>query len=278
MTPYATIYYDVNLDNARSKRSFLLRFSSCIAFEKGLVPFRSESWNCSLPNPNSYIEDSVGTAETRGIVGGIHQPILAAQSEAIERALGDALVLSFTQVLDLVPNIGAVLVRGPVFPKTLGRFLSMRPSDRLIIAWVMSLTDSQTHPMPMLFPLTWYEERSMAWDSEMLINSFTHPESSPAWTVEFLNVHDNKMAVEVIKNILDNYIVVGDGKPRNFWCARQLLCQSDQRGYVFEPANSKDDYPEWIVDALTSGTVVGTPAIDEGIGVSRNLVIFPWKT
>lgn len=276
MNPHATIYYDIDLTDARRTRSFLLRFSSCISFQDGLLPFRAQAWRCRLPDPNAYIEDTFGTSETRGIVGGVRQPILAAQSEAIERALGDALVLSFTQALDLVPNVNVVLVRGPAFPKTLGRFLSMRPSDRVVIAWVMSLTESQTHPIPLLFPLTWYEERSMAWDSEALINSFTHPEDRPVWAVEFLNTGDGAEAVTIIRDVLDNYKVGDDGLPRDLWCTQLLLRPRDASDYVFSEDRSAETYPAWLTQALSDGPV-GGPALGKGLGLGRNLMIFPWR-
>jgi hypothetical protein len=271
MNPHATIWYDVDLTDARETRSFLLRFSSCISVDQGLLPFRSQAWKCRLPDPNIYIEDPFGTSETRGIVGGVNQPVLAAQSEAIERALGDALVLSFAQVFDLMPSVSVVLVRGPAFPKTVGRFLSMRPSRRVTVAWVMSLNDSRTHPLPLLVPLTWYEERSMAWDSEALINSFTHPETDPAWAVEFLNIGDSADAVTAIREVLDNYKTSDIGQPRDIWCAEQLLRPESMSDFVFTE-ESKQPYPSWMTKALTGGPV-GSPK--EFIG--RNLMIFPWQ-
>jgi hypothetical protein len=247
-----------------------------VSFEKGLVPFRSQAWRCGLPDPNTYIEDSIGTSETRGIVGGISQPVLAAQSEAIERALGDALVLAFSQILDMQPDVGVVLLRGPVFPKTLGRFLSLRPSDRMIIAWIMALGESKTYPIPFLFPLTWYEERSIAWDSENLINSFTHPDRDPVWAVEFLNTGDNESAVQNIKDVLDNFKVGERGTPREFWCAEKMICPADAEEYVLSIDGPAIRCPEWLQHALTTDGPLGVPTMEGGLG--RNLIIFPWKT
>lgn len=276
MNPHATIFYDYHIDlaEARKTRTFGLKFCSCVSFEHGLKPVRFAAWQCQLPDPNAYTEDAFGTSETRGIVGGIAQPLLAKQSEAIERALGDALVLSFVQILDRVPSVKVILVRGPAFPKTLGRFLSIRPDEKLTIAWVMSLKETPTHPIPMLFPLTWYAERSMAWDSEALINSFTHPDVDPIWAVEFLNVKDGEAAVTAIRDILDNY-KTNSGEPRDFWCAEKLLCDPDALDYVFSE-NEKGN-PPWMSKALLTEkeTPVKKPKEQEFHG--RNLSIFPWR-
>lgn len=270
MNPHATIYYEIDLTGARENRSFMLRFSSCLSFEQGLLPVRSQGWKCRLPDPNIYIEDPFGTSETRGIVGGVDQPVLAAQSEAIERALGDALVLSFAEVFDLAPNVGVILVRGPAFPKTVGRFLSLRPSRRATVAWVMSLDDSRTHPLPLLVPLTWYEERSMAWDSEALINSFTHPETNPLWAVEFLNIGESGRAVEAIREVLDTY-KTDTGQPRDLWCAIQLLRPEGKPDFVWTE-QSKRSYPKWMKKALEGGPVGSPKEI-----TARNLMLFPWQ-
>jgi hypothetical protein len=275
MNPHATIYYDLDLGGARENRSFVLRFSCCVSFQPGLAVFRSQEWKCQLPNPNVYIEEPFGTSETRGIVGGVQQSILAAQSAAIERALGDALVLSFTQVLDEVPDVDVILVRGPAFPKTLGRFLSMRPSSRVTVGWVMSLKESQAHPIPLLFPLTWYEERSMAWDSEALINSFTHPETDPIWAIEFLNIGDSEVAVGAIRNVLDNYKTNDNGEPRDLWCARKLLRPGSASDYVFSK-DKNEPCPSWITEALSGGPV-GPPEELEFDARNLKLLIFPWQ-
>jgi hypothetical protein len=234
-------------------------------------------WRCGLPDPNTYVEDSIGTSETRGIVGGVSQPVLAAQSEAIERALGDALVMTFSQILDLLPSVSVVLVRGPVFPKTLGRFLSLKPSERIAIAWIMSLGESRTYPIPFLFPLTWYEERAIAWDSENLINSFTHPETDPIWAIEFLNANDNEEAVRDIKNVLDNFKFGKEGVPRNFWCAERIIRPFDADDYVLSVDGAAKGCPDWMQKGLTDGGPVGAPTMEgDSVGLGRNLVIFPW--
>jgi hypothetical protein len=249
-----------------------------VSFKKGLVPFRSQLWRCRLPDPNTYIEDSIGTSETRGIVGGVSQPVLAAQSEAIERVLGDALVLTFSQIVDLLPSVTVVLVRGPVFPKTLGRFLSLRPSEQIAIAWIMSLGESKTYPIPFLFPLTWYEERSIAWDSENLINSFTHPESAPNWAVEFLNASDTEDAVRNIKDVLDNFKFGDREVPRDFWCAERMIRPQDAEDYVLSVDPPGKECPEWMQKALTTDGPVGAPTMEgDAVGLGRNLTIFPWK-
>jgi hypothetical protein len=116
----------------------------------------------------------------------------------------------------------------------------------------------------------------MAWDSEALINSFTHPEDRPVWAVEFLNTGDGAEAVAAIRDVLDNYKVGDDGLPRDLWCTQRLLRPRDASDYVFSEDRSAETYPAWLTQALNDGPV-GDPALGKGLGVGRNLMIFPWR-
>jgi hypothetical protein len=276
MSSHGILYYDLDLDRARIERSFTLRFCSALSSEKGFVPVRSQLWRCKLPDPNVYVEDTFGTSETRGVFGGVSQPVLAAHSEAIERAIGDAMVLAFAQLLEEAPHVNTFLIRGPAFPKTLGRFLSLRPPDGTVIAWLMPLKDIDGPPLPALFSLNWYQERSVAWDSEALVNSFTHPESNPMWAVEFFAGGKPAETVRAIRYVLDNHIHKESGLPRDFPCARGLLRPPNGADFVFASGHIAE-VPDWMEPQLVKSEVVSVPELEDTVGVARNLMRFPWR-
>ncbi len=227
----AVLYYDIDLSTARTERVVSVSVASGLSGQTGYSPLRTYVWRCALPDPNKYLEESFGTSEVKGIIGGIKQSFLAAQSELIERALGDALTVAFTHALDKVPDVRAVFVRGPAFPKTVGRFLSLKPPVDLEIAWVTGLGQQHDsrHPTSLLFPLNWFGNRSMAWDHEGLINSFTYPSETPQWAVEFLERDQIVSKVSSITNLLDTVRTV-DALPPAVELTKRLLLASDTNG------------------------------------------------
>ena|ERR1035437_8908505 len=131
------IAYERTVKESDSAQVCSLRFASCLSRNYGVTPMRSEDWVCRLPDPAKLVRRAFGYSETRGIVGGVDDPILAAQSETIERLLGDALTVCLAQLLEVQPQL--IFVLGPCYPKTLGRFLSLRLPASTAIVWLTRL-------------------------------------------------------------------------------------------------------------------------------------------
>ncbi len=227
---------------------------------------RSERWACRLPDPNRFAHEPIGVSETRGIVGGVEQPVAAAHSETIERSISDALTVAFTEVLDDVDGVSMILIRGPAFPKTLGRFLSLRAPVEMNVAWITPF-EELVGGAPLT--LNWFGARSMAWDYESLLNSFPYPEAEPKWTVEFLDLGESRARYHAIVQAIDVTRSKSLAVPRALAFAETRLLPLNEHSYVA----TTDDAPAWLTANLPD--YVLAPSITSGEG--RGAVLFRWK-
>jgi hypothetical protein len=232
------ISYSIGSFENFPEHRFPLSFASCIAQDLGVTPLRSERWMCRLPDPTKLVPRSPGYSETRGILGGIADPILAAQSEVIERVIGDALTIALVQLLELQPAV--IFVKGPCFPKTLGRFLSLRLPVSSTIVWIARLRPgANTSNQMAMIPSS---ARKVAWDQDELLNGFTHPDGDPRWLAEFLDIGDRTAKTRIIKESLDRF-GEKDG-PREMRFSEAIFLPDEQPNFVKQ---TRVDVPQWLV-------------------------------
>jgi hypothetical protein len=265
------IAYDLNFGAEQS--AFEIHIASVVASRDGVSPLRCQKWIAALPDPNKYVEEFFGTSETRGIVGGVRQPILKEQSEIIERSLGDALTVCFADIVDGLSNVDTIIVLGPAFPKVLGRFLSLHPPKALNIAWIYPLSASQDFPLlRMLSPLNQYGGRAMDWSREALLNSFTFPISNPKWLVEFVDLGEREESFKYLKAILSDHS--GEEElPRELAFARHLFQAQGEKSFV--RSRSTPDLPDWMLIDIPD---VAAPILTKAFGSQESeLPFFRWQ-
>jgi len=242
-----------------------LRFASAICNLVNVALVRSERWLCRLPDPDEYVEELSTVSETRGIVGGVPQRILAAQSEAIERAISDAVTICFSQILDLNADVGLFLIPGPALPKTLGRLLSFRPEEDTTIAWISrnaERTDQLTSPF------SWQLTRAMAWEPEGLLNSFTYPDHRPQWTIEFADLGESVKRAQLVTSTLESRSLVRGTTPRQLMFPQDMLLPDKEPRYL--PTGG--GLPKWALERLPDYVI--NPARDRE--EHRGLVLLTW--
>jgi hypothetical protein len=204
LDPIGAVSYKINLSEILSKDIFWLQFASCFADETGILVIRAESWRCALPQPGFIATADRGYSEARGIVGGIPDALQAAQSAVIERVIGDALALSVCEIVDKGLS-DTILLRGPAFPKTLGRLLSLRFPEHVTVAWITPLQPSSTSNDEtdiLLRRLVKSEIRLLAFQHEYLLTSFSYPENKPTHVVDFVDNGDSSQKRKRLVDLL----------------------------------------------------------------------------
>ena len=187
--------------------TFTITFTWAIESIDGVSISPPRRWKLRLPDPIEFVDRPFGTSAVRGILGGVAQPWLFAQSEAVERCLGDACTVALAEIIDsgqFQPSI--VMLLGPAFPKVLGRFVSLRPPTDIPICWVTPLN---TLPLMeqlwrQLLPLQAGAGPAMSWSNETLLNHFRYEQSqtSKFW-VQYLDYGDDEKTVEMIQHVLE---------------------------------------------------------------------------
>ena len=182
----ASLIGAISFDYRRVSRSSVsVSIASCLADDDGVELLCAFGWICPMPDPNRYIEGPHGTYETIGLLGGVLQRLAAAQSEAVERAISDGLTLALAQMLDLEQGSKLIIIPGPPFPKSVGRFLSLRPPQNTIIAWVSSSgnDDNLPHNKSVALP-----RRFTALRGEGLITSIPFDKNKLHCWIEYIDV------------------------------------------------------------------------------------------
>ena len=240
------VVYKVQAADTLAERALAVDFTSCSGIEQGVNALRSERWSCKLPDPRKVIPRSYGYSEAAGVfVGGVSDPVLAAQSEAIERSVGDALTISMVQLAEDLPDL--IFVKGPCFPKVLGRFLSLRLPKSLTVAWLTALSSDNVLPS---YVSTLSSVRKVLWDHDDLLNGFTFPEENPKWLIEFVDVGDRLFKIDIIKSFLST---VTRHLPRVMrFCEGIYLPQGEVNYIRGQRKNSRRDVPEWLVNTVPS--------------------------
>lgn len=102
MTDYGTygVGYKLEINELSALQTVGVTFAWAVQSTEGLTITAPRKWRCRLPNPAEYVDTYFGTSEIKGILGGVAQPLLAAQSESVERVLGDALTVAFAEIMD----------------------------------------------------------------------------------------------------------------------------------------------------------------------------------
>lgn len=244
--------------------------ASCLADEQGVELLCALRWVCAMPDPNRYVEQPYGSSETIGLLGGVKQAGAAASSETLERALGDGITLAFAQILDLDAAVQIVLVRGPVFPKVLGRFLSLRPPSEKVIAWV-SLGSGNIQGGGTSSGVERWPRRLVSFRGEGLITCVPFTHSGRQWWIEYVDLDGSLKHAERVQSLLNRLKVpVSAGAvplPRELEFGLRALPSPKDSSFV-GPGNP----PGWF---KTPTELVDEPCPETGMGRSR--MIYRWR-
>ncbi len=199
--------YRLEINELSALQTVGVTFAWAVQSSQGLTIAAPRKWRCRLPNPAEYVETYFGTSETKGILGGVAQPLLAAQSEAAERVLGDALTIAFAEIMDWGgPEASTVMILGPAFPKVLGRFMSLRPPKTTGIFWItpVSVPPAVEHMWHLLLPLQAGTGPAMAWSNEVLLNHLAYPNAErPTYWVQFIDTREVRSRIGSIHEVLN---------------------------------------------------------------------------
>jgi len=262
------LFYNLDFTQTEERLSCRLSVASSMAAPAGATLLRSISWRCRLPDPNEYVQQPYGSSETIGLIGGVNHPLRAAQSEAIERVLGDGLTQAFAHLLDMGEGVSLVLVRGPAFPKALGRFLSLRSPSSVKVAWVSPLSAHsfafQWNPN---LGLSWTGPRGINLDADGLLSSFGYPLENARWLVEFLDVESStdrvKRVTESLNHLLAAHFIADHPWPRELAFAKEGLLPQAKPCFIGPETTA----PDWFEPP---STLVGKPLS------TRKRLIYPW--
>jgi len=110
-----------------------------------------DEWTFEMPESEGFRSRRFGASQTWGVWGGIEDKRLRRLSEAVERAIGDVLTVTVSQILDKCDyeEKALILILGPALPKVAGRFESLRPPKTKQIIWVC--------PTPIPDWIGWFE-------------------------------------------------------------------------------------------------------------------------
>jgi hypothetical protein len=253
------IFYSLDFTQTDERLCCRVSVASSMAAPEGATLLRSISWRCRLPDPNEYVQQPYGSSETIGLIGGVSHPLRAAQSGAIERALGDGLTQAFAHLLDMGEGVSLVLIRGPAFPKALGRFLSLRLPSSIKVAWVSPLSaSSSAFEANASTGLAWTGPRGINLDADGLLSSFGFPLEKPRWLVEFLDVDSSTervMAVsESLSHLFETHFIAGHDEPRELAFAQAGLLPHATECFTGPETTEPDwfDPPSTLVGARLS--------------------------